>query len=587
MNYRPNIIGVCRVRNAESVIKHVLDHLQDKLDFVIFLDDCSTDQTKNILKSHPLTKKVLSSEFWESDPHKRALAEGLHRQLLFDEALEYKPNWIYVFDADEFIEFEIGLNDLDKTYDAYYFRLFDFYITSQDVNSHFLDRSYIGPEYRDIPMLFNAQYRFDFKARAPRGIKNSQFGGFVKHYGKAISVKEWNKKCLYYINHLHEIQPGNSTISDKWKKRLGKAVHVNSDFNRQLIKWEEKTIEGVELTISLERHSTKKYKILVATDRLTSIGGSETFTYTLLEELISYKNYTIEYFTFKKGFMAAKIENNLKVPFFTNSHYDLIFANHNTCVNFLSGKGFIIQTCHGIYPKLEQPNKSADAFVAISQEVQNHLTLKGLPSKIILNGINLKRFRSNEPINRNLTSVLSLCQSRDANSIIKACCKKMGLSYKEAYKYEAPIWDVEHLINQSDLVIGLGRSAYEAMSCGRPVIIFDKRDYFDEGADGYVRDNLGFSIRNNCSGRYLKKKFCERTLLEEFKKYNSEDSNYFRNFAEKELDIHKVLLSYLDYFESISQLKKQNNLHSKLRKRIRNYTPKKIKKIIKYFFKKK
>lgn len=103
----------------------------------------------------------------------------------------------------------------------------------------------------------------------------------------------------------------------------------------------------------------------------------------------------------------------------SKNKYDLIFANHNRVVNHLYGKGFILQTCHGIFPKLEQPSYKSDAFVSISQEVQSHLANLGFSSKIILNGINLNRFRPLRNVSDELKSVLSLCHSKAANNMIK------------------------------------------------------------------------------------------------------------------------------------------------------------------------
>ena len=138
-------------------------------------------------------------------------------------------------------------------------------------------------------------------------------------------------------------------------------------------------------------------RILVANNQLNTLGGSETFTYTIIEELVD-RGFFVEYFTFKFGFVSDKIEQELKVSFMSRKKYDLIFANHNTCVEKLYKLGYVIQTCHGIFPKLEQPSIRANAYVSISTEVQNHLGVLGFPSILIYNSINLERFKSLKPI---------------------------------------------------------------------------------------------------------------------------------------------------------------------------------------------
>jgi len=318
--------------------------------------------------------------------------------------------------------------------------------------------------------------------------------------------------------------------------------------------------------------------ILVANYSLKTVGGSETFTYTLIEELKK-RDYNVEYFTFTKGDISNRIENNLGVNFMSRKKYDLILANHNTCVKKIFKRGFTIQTCHGIYPELEQPSRFADAHVSISNEIQNYLANKGFSSRLILNGINCNRYSIKKNINETLTTVLSLCHSNSANDILAEIAERLNFKLKIAYKYEKPIWKIEDEINEVDLVVGLGRSAYEAMACGRPVIIWDKRDYFESYGDGYIKNKLGFSIQNNCSGRYSKKTYTTKELEQEFNKYNFKDGEYFRSFAENNLNIKSTVNQYFDYLDAI---KKTKNKHAAI-KILKTIIPNSF---IKAFFKK-
>lgn len=287
-------------------------------------------------------------------------------------------------------------------------------------------------------------------------------------------------------------------------------------------------------------------KVLVANHHLKDIGGSETFTYTLIEELVR-RGLDVEYFTFHKGFTSQKIEEKLGVPFMSKNHYDLILANHNSCVEKLFPYGYTIQTIHGIFPELEQPSPYADFYVSISNEIQNHLSVLGYPSILIKNGINLDRFKPKSTPNKKLTKILSLCQSDEANNLIRNAIKNEDIELIDFNKHKNPIWEIEDYINSVDLVIGLGRSLYDAMACGRPVLCFDNRhQYMDSFADGYLREIIYGAINYNCSGRFLKKQFTEEELLAEIKKYNANDGEFFREFAQKELCIKKNVDDYLN-----------------------------------------
>lgn len=300
--------------------------------------------------------------------------------------------------------------------------------------------------------------------------------------------------------------------------------------------------------------------ILIANNHLKTFGGSETYTFTLIEKL-KQRGYDVEYFTFEKGEISNRIENNLKVSFKSKDKYDLILANHNTCVNYLKDKGFIIQTCHGIFPELEQPSIYADFHFSISQEVANHLALQNFPSIIRMNGIDTKRFRKINEINDELRNVLSLCQSDEANIFLKKICDRLGLNFTYLNKFENGVWNVEDLINKNDLVIGLGRSAYEAMACGRPVIVYDNRPYSESFADGYLVNVLVNSLINNCSGRFYKLKMNEQMMIQEFLKYKKEDGEILRNFIVENMNIDDVVDDYISF---ALRLKKNKANHSKI-----------------------
>ncbi|MFV9484351.1 glycosyltransferase [Christiangramia sp. ASW11-125] len=287
--------------------------------------------------------------------------------------------------------------------------------------------------------------------------------------------------------------------------------------------------------------------ILVANHQLNKIGGSETFTFAFIAAF-KRKGFDVEYFTFAKGLISDKIEHDLGVEFMTKKRYDLILASHTTCIKKLFHRGFIIQICHGIFPALEQPSAYADFHISISSEVKNHLKSLNVDSIIINNGVDCERFFPKFPVKEELGSILSLCQSSEANNKIREICTKNNWEFFSINKFKQQIWDVENYINKADLVIGLGRSAYEAMACGRPVLIYDHRPYTNSYSDGYLT-NVQESLKFNCSGRRFKY-FLEKDDLEaEILKYRCRDGEEMRSFALENLNMDKKCLQYVDIFK--------------------------------------
>ena len=304
----------------------------------------------------------------------------------------------------------------------------------------------------------------------------------------------------------------------------------------------------------------EKKNILIASNHLASIGGSELYTYDLIKALTTSSDLEIEYFTLEKGLISEKIEEELRVPFMTRKKYDLILASHHTAVEELFNQGPIIQICHGVIPQLEQPSPLADYHVAISEEISHHLRHLGYANDVVLNGIDIQVKRPIKPINKTLKSVLSLCQSDHANELLQSVCDSKGLRFQAYSKHKNPTDAVEQEINNFDLVVGIGRSVYDAMACGRPCVVYDDRGYNGNKADGYLRPEL-FSeyVKMNCSGRYLNRAYQKEDLIRELEKYNPEDGEKLRDIAVSNLNAYKMadqLLSLTHQFNWGNRLKK-------------------------------
>lgn len=239
---RGGILSMIRERDESLVLEDTLNHLSSIADGVLILDDASSDNSVSIALSHPLVVGVILNTRWSSE---RAEEETIHRSLLHKTGKSLKPKWFFYSDADERFEGEIRgflqSHDSDGI-DGIRISLFDSYITKSDKRPYtggaLKDfRKYYGQERRDILMIWKNIPSAEFigiDAREPSGVSKDKtiVKFYCQHYGKSISIDQWEQTCDYYINSF-------PLYSDKWKKRKGQAVHTMSDFNTPLYVWSD------------------------------------------------------------------------------------------------------------------------------------------------------------------------------------------------------------------------------------------------------------------------------------------------------------------------------------------------------------
>lgn len=303
--------------------------------------------------------------------------------------------------------------------------------------------------------------------------------------------------------------------------------------------------------------------ILVATNHLHSIGGTEMYTYYLIKALSGMPGLRVEYFTLKKGEISLKIEKELGVGFRTKRTYDLIIANHFPVVKRLFKDGPIIQVCHGVSHDLEKPWPYADLHIAVSEEVARHLASQGIRSQVVLNGIDTEVFKPSRELNKEVRTILSLCQGEEANRMLQRICEDKGITLLTVNKFKNPTFDIAAEINKADLVVGLGRSVYDAMACGRPGVIFDSRPYMGVKGDGYLcPDKFREYVRYNCSGRYSNSVYNTGELAAEILQYDPRHGPLLRNIAVEQLDVRKMAAQMITAGSKLG-------LHAKVRKQLR------------------
>lgn len=241
------LVAMTRMRNEALILPDTLDYLASQVDAIIAYDDASSDQSIEILRSHPKVALIVANRLWQSDMTERTRAESRHRGLLLNLAqTELSHEWMFCFDPDERVTGDLRAfvqGPSGDMCDGVRVELFDAYMTHEDKEPYTPDRKlldfrrFYGPERREILMLWrdHPDVRFvEGGGRTPVGMSALNTALYCQHYGKSLSIPHWEETCDYYIRYFPP-----ETYGKKWKKRKGKAIHTVSDFNRPLYPWGE------------------------------------------------------------------------------------------------------------------------------------------------------------------------------------------------------------------------------------------------------------------------------------------------------------------------------------------------------------
>ena len=292
---------------------------------------------------------------------------------------------------------------------------------------------------------------------------------------------------------------------------------------------------------------------IVISSYTLDLSGVPTYTLTLYKELEK-RGHQVQVFSPKSGYLAKEIDvctipDDLYYP-------DIVIGQHRECVHILRAMYSnvpMIFSAHGVEPEGEQPpDIEVEAYTAINEETYGHLVVKGVPSRkisIVRDFVDTERFCSTTPPNDVLKNVLFISNRKKwkTYAIIEKTCKNLNLNFVAVGSPYGRSYSLEEDINAADIVIGSGRSILEAMSCGRPVINFDK-----SVGDGYIINDIYLDSRaHNFCGTLCKHKFNVDNLTKEILKYNPKDGVINREIILQEHNVVRGVDQILSIIGSV------------------------------------
>jgi hypothetical protein len=232
-----------RVRDEWPLLRGLLRSLSGVCEEAWVLDDASeTPMPLDILDELP-SVTVLRADRWSGEGGR--LGEGLERDSLLQRMKSASQcDWVLQLDCDERISAPRALVALaaDLAVDGWVLPLIDYYITPEDADLEDLAepgrvRNWFGPETRWTFCLFRLMPTTHISrgdVREPQGFAAGRVheteACLVEHYGKSVSIAEWERKCDFYAAHY-------PVYREKWLARRGEAVHHGvSDFGTRLLR---------------------------------------------------------------------------------------------------------------------------------------------------------------------------------------------------------------------------------------------------------------------------------------------------------------------------------------------------------------
>lgn len=326
--------------------------------------------------------------------------------------------------------------------------------------------------------------------------------------------------------------------------------------------------------------------ILLGNNTLSILAGSETWTLTMAKEF-KRQGHEVTAYSPDLGLIATKLEaegikcykeidgesgirpfsaileEGLKTP-------DVIICNHYDICIYLRKKypnTPIIATIHGILHKKPDTNEiwpehpAVDAninqYIAVSEEVKDLLSKAyGIDSKIIRNSFDLNRFNKSGKIktkpeifllNSNYSNVKD-----PVSAVMKEVANHYGAQLQGVGENFVKTYEVEKIIKDVDVVVGMGRSLLEGVCMGKLGICHGRW-----GTGGVLTPESVKTIRiNNFSGRESNGQIlaAQDIICQIDKYYNQKNIDEMYKYIKAEHNIEKAAKKYLDIAKKLCAL---------------------------------
>jgi hypothetical protein len=240
----------CMVKNESTILQRVLPIWKSyEIDYYIFYNDKSTDNTVEIIKSFLPTEKIIIL-----NDNLPSFNEGYQRQRMIDESLDKGIDYIITLDADELLTTTItkDLKTFLNVYEETDMLLFWYNCVNNGIEEYRTDplysnnyRSFVLPT-KNINRLDTSQWQYH-TPRTPSVTLPNKY--FTDHFGvlhlQSVNRKFYAIKQLWYkhfefneyqhtidfINNRYDPVVNNLNFHPKKiKKELIEGININLDF---------------------------------------------------------------------------------------------------------------------------------------------------------------------------------------------------------------------------------------------------------------------------------------------------------------------------------------------------------------------
>ena len=289
--------------------------------------------------------------------------------------------------------------------------------------------------------------------------------------------------------------------------------------------------------------------IVLGQDKFEFIGGTTTLLVDLSVSLVK-QGYKVYYWStdFGKHSITEEWFQSHNVEMYLGQPVDLAITCQQTATMFFLNKCKVLQLLNSKFTSFEYPVPGA-IHISVSHEIGDFVKQKfGEETPVILNGIDLDRYKPTGELNA-VPRVFSICQGDD--SLLKQACIELGYEFNSVPKDVGNrIWNVEDYIKDSDIVVGIGRSAMVGMACGKCVISWDNRGLNPNTGCGYIKpENFYEYAYTNLTGRGFPPIDTVEKLKNELLKYDPNDGRILRQIAEVRLNADTNATIYINKLE--------------------------------------